>query len=83
MIGGMADELQLRPPREDDLALIEKLTQDPATAGEFAWFGWHNPLRWRRSAALSGRAGAGPGLGADPVRPEFISVAGRSVADIQ
>jgi RimJ/RimL family protein N-acetyltransferase len=44
----MADELQLRPPREDDLAIIEALTQDPEMTGEFAWFGWHNPLRWRR-----------------------------------
>ncbi|HEU5385853.1 MAG TPA: N-acetyltransferase, partial [Streptosporangiaceae bacterium] len=49
----MADELELRPPGEDDLALIEKLTQDPETAGEFAWFGWHNPLRWRRRWAES------------------------------
>jgi len=44
----MADELQLRPPREDDLAIVEMLTQDPETTGEFAWFGWHDPLRWRR-----------------------------------
>jgi RimJ/RimL family protein N-acetyltransferase len=44
----MADELHLRPVREDDLAIIEKLTQDPELTGEFAWFGWHYPLRWRR-----------------------------------
>jgi len=44
----MGDELQLRPVREDDLAVLEKLTQDPETTGEFAWFGWHDPLRWRR-----------------------------------
>jgi len=31
---GMADELQLRPPREDDLAIVEMLTQDPETTGE-------------------------------------------------
>ena len=47
----MADELQLRPPREDDLAIVEMLTQDPETTGEFAWFGWHDPLRWRRRCA--------------------------------
>ena len=40
----MADELELRPLSEDDLAIIEKLTQDPETAGEF---GWHNPPPWR------------------------------------
>ena len=45
---GMGDQLELRPPREDDLTIIEKLTQDPETASEFAWFGWHDPLRWRR-----------------------------------
>jgi RimJ/RimL family protein N-acetyltransferase len=44
----MADELHLGPVREDDLAIIEKLTQDPELTGEFAWFGWHYPLRWRR-----------------------------------
>jgi len=38
----MAGELELPPPREDDLALIEKLTQDQETAGEFAWFGWRD-----------------------------------------
>jgi RimJ/RimL family protein N-acetyltransferase len=44
----MGDHLALRPPREEDLTIIEKLTQDPETTGEFAWFGWHDPLRWRR-----------------------------------
>jgi len=44
---GMGDQLQLRPPREDDLTIIEMLTQDPETTGEFAWFGWRDPLRWR------------------------------------
>ena len=50
----MADELELRPPREDDLAVIEALTQDPAVTGEFAWFGWFDPLRWRRRWAATG-----------------------------
>jgi RimJ/RimL family protein N-acetyltransferase len=44
----MAEELKLRPPGEDDLAVIEALTQDPDRTGEFAWFGWFDPLRWRR-----------------------------------
>ena len=44
---GMGDQLQLRPPREDDLTIIEMLTQDPEKTGEFAWFGWRDPLRWR------------------------------------
>jgi RimJ/RimL family protein N-acetyltransferase len=44
----MADELELRPPGEDDLAVIEAVTQDPDSTGEFAWYGWHDPLRWHR-----------------------------------
>lgn len=44
----MAELLLLRPVREDDLTLLEQLTQDPASTGEFAWFGWFDPLRWRR-----------------------------------
>jgi RimJ/RimL family protein N-acetyltransferase len=47
----MSDQLQLRPVREDDLTILERLTQDPETTGEFAWFGWHDPLRWRRGWA--------------------------------
>jgi RimJ/RimL family protein N-acetyltransferase len=62
MIGDMADELQLRPPREDDLAIIEKLTQDPDLTGEFAWFGWHNPLRWRRRWAENRLIGEDDGV---------------------
>ena len=34
--------------RDDDIEIMERLTQDPASAGEFAWFGWHDPMRWRR-----------------------------------
>jgi RimJ/RimL family protein N-acetyltransferase len=48
---GMGDQLELRPPCEDDLTIIEMLTQDPETTGEFAWFGWRDPLRWRRGWA--------------------------------
>lgn len=54
MIGSMADKLELRPPGEDDLAIIEALTQDPDMTGEFAWFGWFDPLRWRRRWATNG-----------------------------
>ena len=38
----MGDHLDLRPPHEGDLTIIEKLTQDPEVTGEFAWFGWHD-----------------------------------------
>jgi RimJ/RimL family protein N-acetyltransferase len=44
----MTDELALRPVAEDDLAVLEKLTQDPQVTGEFAWFGWFDLGRYRR-----------------------------------
>lgn len=36
---------------EDDLTMMEELTQDPDSTGEFAWFGWSDMLRWRRGWA--------------------------------
>jgi RimJ/RimL family protein N-acetyltransferase len=47
----MRDQVNLRPVREDDLTVFEKLTQEPETTGEFAWFGWFDVLRWRRDWA--------------------------------
>ncbi len=44
----MSDEVALRPVREDDLAMLEELTQDPEKTGEFEWFGWADLRRWRR-----------------------------------
>jgi RimJ/RimL family protein N-acetyltransferase len=44
---GNGGPLALTPPTEADLDLLERLTQDPASTGEFAWFGWGNALRWR------------------------------------
>jgi RimJ/RimL family protein N-acetyltransferase len=48
MMPAMDDHLTLRPVAEDDLPVIERLTQDPDAAGEFAWLGWHNLTRYRR-----------------------------------
>lgn len=42
------DEVTLRLAEEDDLPLLEELTQDPEQTGEFEWFGWHDLRRWRR-----------------------------------
>jgi RimJ/RimL family protein N-acetyltransferase len=53
MISGMSEQVTLRPVREDDLPIMEKLTGDPDTTGEFAWFGWVDPGRWRRDWAGS------------------------------
>lgn len=46
-----AMDVLLIPPAEADLTIIERLTGDPDATGEFAWFGWHDPLRWRRGWA--------------------------------
>lgn len=47
----MSDQVTLRPVSEDDLPVLEKLTWDPETAGEFAQFGWFDPRLWRRQWA--------------------------------
>ena len=53
----MSGELELRLVGEDDLPLLEALTQDPATTGEFQWFGWNDLRRWRRSWQENGLIG--------------------------
>jgi RimJ/RimL family protein N-acetyltransferase len=45
---GMTEEIALRPAREDDLPMLEELTQNPEKTGEFEWFGWSDLRRWRR-----------------------------------
>ena len=44
----MDNEVCLRPAREDDLPMLEALTQDPKRTGEFEWFGWYELRRWRQ-----------------------------------
>jgi RimJ/RimL family protein N-acetyltransferase len=44
----MDDRLALRLAAEDDLPIMEQLTQDPDSAGEFAWLGWHDLTGFRR-----------------------------------
>jgi RimJ/RimL family protein N-acetyltransferase len=47
----MNESVTLRRIGEDDLEILEKLTQEPGSTGEFAWFGWHDVLRWRQEWA--------------------------------
>jgi RimJ/RimL family protein N-acetyltransferase len=44
----MGDSLALRPATEDDLSILEWLTQNPDAAGEYGWTGWRNLLRFRQ-----------------------------------
>jgi RimJ/RimL family protein N-acetyltransferase len=48
MMAGTADDVTLRLVDEDDLPMVEALTQDPAMTGEFAWLGWYKLTRFRR-----------------------------------
>jgi RimJ/RimL family protein N-acetyltransferase len=54
--------IALRPAGEDDLVVVESLTGDRDTAGVFAWFGWADPGRWRRSWAENGLLGGDGGV---------------------
>ena len=51
MMAGMDEAVTLRPLTEADLVILERLTQDPAATGEFAWLGWHKLGQYRRSWA--------------------------------
>jgi RimJ/RimL family protein N-acetyltransferase len=57
MIVLVSDEVRLRPVEEDDLALLEALTQDPETTSEFGYFGWYDLRRHRRKWAEDGLIG--------------------------
>ena len=48
MIPAMDDHLTLRLVAEDDLPILDQLTQDPDVTGEFAWFGWYKLTRFRQ-----------------------------------
>jgi RimJ/RimL family protein N-acetyltransferase len=50
----MSDPMELRLVSEDDLPILEALTHDQQTTGEFQWFGWNGLRRWRRSWADDG-----------------------------
>ncbi len=57
MIFSMADEITLRPVREDDLEMLDRLVYDPEMNGEFGWFGWFDVRRWRRRWDENGMLG--------------------------
>jgi RimJ/RimL family protein N-acetyltransferase len=58
MVGtGEAPAVELRPVEEDDLPVLEQLTQDPEGAGEFEWFGWRDLRRYRKEWAENGLIG--------------------------
>jgi RimJ/RimL family protein N-acetyltransferase len=65
-------DVTLRPPAESDLPMLERLTGDPETTGEFAWFGYAGLPEWRRRWAENRLIGPDGGvlivtLGAAPL----------------
>jgi RimJ/RimL family protein N-acetyltransferase len=58
----MGDQVGLRPVRQEDLPLLEALTFDPETAGEFGRFGWFDPGLWRRRWAADEMISADGGV---------------------
>ena len=62
MMGAVCDQVTLRPVGEDDLPIMEKLTWDPAVAGEFARFGWFDLRLWRRGWDENGLLGGDGGV---------------------
>ncbi len=60
MLEDVAEQVELRPIEHGDLTTVESLTQDPETAGEFAWFGWSGTQlqkRWDDNKLLSDEGG--------------------------
>ena len=44
----MTERVTLRPVSEDDLPLLQEMTQDPRLAGEFELYGWYAPSLFQR-----------------------------------
>ena len=53
--------MTLRPVTEEDLAVLERLTNDPDGAGEHEWHGWHDPHVWGHRWAENGLMGSAAG----------------------
>lgn len=67
----MDDRVALRPVLEEDLALLERLTNDPEGTGPHEWHGWHDPHVWGHRWSENGLLGSAGGtlivtLGGDP-----------------
>lgn len=53
--------MRLRPVAEEDLAVLERLTNDPDGAGEHEWHGWRDPHVWRHRWSENGLLGSAGG----------------------
>jgi RimJ/RimL family protein N-acetyltransferase len=57
----MDDRVALRRVLEDDLALLERLTNDPEGTGPHEWHGWKDPHLWGQRWAENGLLGSAGG----------------------
>jgi RimJ/RimL family protein N-acetyltransferase len=72
----VADRVSLRPVGEDDLALLDVLTNDPVGAGRHGWFGWYDGgrvRRWWSKDGLLGDDGSTLMVTAGPDRIGFVA----------
>ena len=58
----MDPNVDLRPVAEGDLAAIYRLTSAPDATGEYEWFGWQDPWRFRRRWEADGLLGEDSGV---------------------
>jgi RimJ/RimL family protein N-acetyltransferase len=58
----VSDLVTLVPVAEDDLALLYRLTSDPSATGDYEWFGWENPWKFRRRWEDNGLLGDDSGV---------------------
>jgi RimJ/RimL family protein N-acetyltransferase len=57
----MDDRVVLRPAGEDDLAMLERLTNSPGGTGPHEWHGWSDPHVWRHRWTENGLLGSAGG----------------------
>src|ERR1700727_1438837 len=57
----MGDPVTLRPVQEDDLAILERLTNDPEGTGPHEWLGWGDPHVYRHRWMENGLLGSAGG----------------------
>ncbi|MFG2843725.1 GNAT family N-acetyltransferase [Kitasatospora sp. NPDC048296] len=66
------EKIFLRPIAEADLPAFDELINDPETAGEFQWYGWGDPNRFRRRWAENGLLGDEQSIFAVATEGEFL-----------
>ncbi|MFJ9840094.1 GNAT family N-acetyltransferase [Kitasatospora sp. NPDC101155] len=66
------EKIFLRPIAEADLPAFGELVNDPEAMGEFQWFGWADPNRFRRRWAENGLLGDDQWVFAVTADGEFV-----------